>query len=114
MCVKKDAECEGGRRIFVDRLWPRGPSKKSAMIAMSVKEVPLSNHLLKWFQHDNGRWKEFRKRYRGDGLPNRRALEQLMAIGERVVVKLIDAAKDRKKRNRAVVLRVILEEGLRN
>lgn len=107
------AECEDGRRILVGRLWPCGLSKESAMIDMWANEVAPSNDLRKWFQHDSERWSEFHQRYRGDLLPNRRALEQLMAFGERGVVTLIYAAKDKKKNN-AVVLRAVLEEILRN
>ena len=40
---------EDGRRILVDRLWPRGMKKEEARIDEWLKEISPSNELRKWF-----------------------------------------------------------------
>ena len=52
-----------GRRILVDRLWPRGVSKSSASIDGWAKEVAPSHELRRWYHHDPQKWPEFRRRY---------------------------------------------------
>ena len=39
-------------RILVDRLWPRGLSKKEAKVDLWLKEIAPSDKLRKWFSHD--------------------------------------------------------------
>lgn len=53
-----------GRRILVDRLWPRGLSKEKAAVDEWLKEIAPSAELRRWFQHDPEKWPEFQKRYR--------------------------------------------------
>jgi uncharacterized protein YeaO (DUF488 family) len=52
-----------GRRILIDRLWPRGVSKAAASIDAWKKDVAPSNELRRWYQHDPDKWTEFRRRY---------------------------------------------------
>ena len=52
-----------GRRILVDRLWPRGLSKADAKIDNWPKNIAPSTELRKWFGHDPDRWSEFKRRY---------------------------------------------------
>ena len=52
-----------GRRILVDRLWPRGLSKADAKIDYWPKDIAPSTALRKWFGHDPERWPEFKRRY---------------------------------------------------
>lgn len=52
-----------GRRILVDRLWPRGLSKTATRIDYWAKDLAPSTALRKWYQHDPAKWSEFRKRY---------------------------------------------------
>ena len=60
-----DHRSEGdGRRVLVDRLWPRGVSKASADLDGWCKEIAPSSELRKWYSHDPGRFEEFRSRYR--------------------------------------------------
>jgi uncharacterized protein YeaO (DUF488 family) len=53
-----------GRRILVDRLWPRGLSKKKAAIDDWMKEIGPSTELRRWFGHDPEKWPEFQRRYK--------------------------------------------------
>jgi uncharacterized protein YeaO (DUF488 family) len=41
-----------GKRILIDRLWPRGLRKEDAHIDEWLKEIAPSNELRKWFNHD--------------------------------------------------------------
>lgn len=56
-------EPEEGKRILVDRLWPRGLSRERARIAAWAKDVAPSDALRRWYGHDPERWSEFRRRY---------------------------------------------------
>ncbi|AYF78625.1 DUF488 family protein [Nocardia yunnanensis] len=54
-----------GRRVLVDRLWPRGISKQAAGIDEWAKAVTPSGALRKWFNADPlTRRAEFERRYR--------------------------------------------------
>jgi uncharacterized protein YeaO (DUF488 family) len=55
-----------GRRILVDRLWPRGIAKSNARIDFWAKSVSPSNELRRWYGHDPEKWVEFRERYFGE------------------------------------------------
>lgn len=52
-----------GRRVLVDRIWPRGVSKEEADLDDWAKDVAPSNELRTWYGHDPERWEEFRQRY---------------------------------------------------
>ena len=51
-----------GKRILVDRLWPRGLTKEKASIDLWLKDIAPTTELRKWFGHDPGKWKEFKKK----------------------------------------------------
>ena len=52
-----------GRRILVERLWPRGVARSEARIDFWSKETAPSPELRRWFGHDPQRWCEFKQRY---------------------------------------------------
>lgn len=53
-----------GKRILVDRLWPRGLAKETAQLDAWLKILTPSNNLRKWFHQDRThRYQEFTKRY---------------------------------------------------
>jgi len=56
-------EAGDGKRILVDRLWPRGLRKEEARIRYWAKEISPSSELRKWYNHDPARWEEFKARY---------------------------------------------------
>jgi uncharacterized protein YeaO (DUF488 family) len=99
---------EDGRRVLVDRLWPRGVAKVAAHIDEWLKEIAPSDELRKWFGHDPDRWAEFRRRYLEELQGNRDILERLRAETREGTVTLLFAAKD-SEHNNAVVLKEILE-----
>ena len=61
--VYEKPDKEDGKRILVDRLWPRGLTKEKASVDLWLKEIAPSTELRKWFGHDPEKWKEFGKRY---------------------------------------------------
>lgn len=61
--VYDDPEESDGRRILVDRLWPRGLAKENARVDIWVKEIAPSTELRRWYGHDPNKWTEFKSRY---------------------------------------------------
>ena len=55
---------DGGYRVLVDRLWPRGVSKARAELDEWRKDLAPSTDLRKWFGHQEDRWTGFEERYR--------------------------------------------------
>ena len=55
---------DDGRRVLVDRLWPRGLSKERARFDDWCKQISPSTELRKWYAHDPARFEEFADRYR--------------------------------------------------
>ncbi len=54
---------DDGERVLVERLWPRGLTKKRAAIDLWLRDLAPSTVLRKWFGHDPDKWSEFRRRY---------------------------------------------------
>lgn len=96
-----------GKRILVDRLWPRGLAKVKARIDLWLKGVAPSTELRQWFGHDPEKWPEFKKRYRAE-LKNNPALSELQALSRQGTITLVFAARDQ-LHNEAVVLKQILD-----
>ena len=96
-----------GTRILVDRLWPRGVSKRKAALDGWMKGVAPSPVLRKWFGHKPERFTEFSKRYRAE-LKDNPALDELHALKGKVT--LVYGARD-PKINHAVVLAKVLKPG---
>ncbi|HVZ27036.1 MAG TPA: DUF488 family protein [Rhizomicrobium sp.] len=96
-----------GRRVLVDRLWPRGVKKSSAHLDDWMKEVAPSARLRQWFGHKPERFVEFRHRYRKE-LAGSAGLARLKKLGRDEKVTLLYGAKD-PKINHAVVLLAALK-----
>jgi uncharacterized protein YeaO (DUF488 family) len=99
---------EDGFRVLVDRIWPRGVSKKDAAIDHWAKDIAPSTELRKWFNHDPVRWNEFQKRYQQELKSQVSALRQVLEKGGGRRLTLLFAAKDT-EHNQAVVLKHVLE-----
>jgi uncharacterized protein YeaO (DUF488 family) len=98
---------EDGIRILVDRLWPRGLSKKAAGIDQWAKEIAPSTELRKWFAHDPARWKEFSRRYKAELQGQAEQLEEIRRLACRNPITLVYGARD-EVHNGAIVLRDVL------
>ncbi|MEF0943427.1 DUF488 domain-containing protein [Rhizobium sp. BR 362] len=92
---------EDGRRVLVDRLWPRGLSRKDAKLTDWIKDVAPSQELRKWFDHKPERFADFRERYRQE-LASNSAVQALVEFGDGPLT-LVYGAKD-PVHNHAVVL----------
>lgn len=92
-----------GRRILVDRLWPRGLTKEKAGIDLWLKEIAPSTELRKWFDHDPGRWEEFKDRYLAELKDNHEQIRLLKQELDKGIVTLVYAAKD-EEHNQAIVI----------
>lgn len=96
-----------GRRILIDRLWPRGVTKKAAAIDEWFKDLAPTTALRQWFRHDPARWQEFRRRYAGEVRQNPDRLGELRALARQGPITLVFSAHD-EIHNDAVVLRQLL------
>ncbi len=105
--IYDEPAAEDGKRILVDRLWPRGIAKEKARIDEWLKEIAPSDELRKWFGHDPARWDEFRERYRRELEAKAELLDQLRGLTKKGTVTLLFAAKD-EEHNNAVALKEIL------
>lgn len=98
---------DDGKRILIDRLWPRGLSKEAARLDLWLKEIAPSTELRKWFGHDPARWAEFRRRYRAELEANTEAVARLRHELEGEPVTLLYGARD-ETHNDAIVLQEFL------
>ncbi len=98
---------QDGKRVLVDRLWPRGLTKEKAAVDLWLKNIAPSSELRKWFGHDPARWKEFQKRYRDELKNNPGSVSILKLEAESGPVTLLFGAKD-EQHNEAVVLQSVL------
>ncbi len=96
-----------GKRILIDRLWPRGVKKIDAAIDEWMKGIAPSATLRKWFGHDPARWPEFRRRYLKELQGHPEELVRLRALARQGPITLVFAAHD-EAHNDAVVLRELL------
>lgn len=102
--VYEPAADNDGSRILVDRLWPRGVSKRKAALDGWAKEIAPSPALRKWFGHKPERFQEFSKRYRAE-LKGNEALKELRARKGKVT--LVYGARDPKINHARVLAQVL-------
>ena len=98
-----------GRRVLVDRVWPRGIRKEEANLSCWMKDIAPSTELRKWFGHDPEKWREFRGKYEKELKDKRGPVEQLLELSSRGRVTLLYAAKD-EQHNHARVIREYLKK----
>ena len=102
-------EAGDGVRILVERLWPRGLSKKEAKVDIRLKDIAPSTELRKWFSHDPAKWEEFRRRYNQELDQNRDAVMELLKITEGSGVTFVYASRE-KEYNSALALKLYIEK----
>ena len=98
-----------GRRLLVDRIWPRGLKKRSARIDKWFKDVAPTTGLRKWFGHDPSRWEEFKRRYFRELDNHRERVQQLARESKKRTITLLFGAKDT-EHNNAVALKEYLHK----
>ena len=97
-----------GHRVLVDRLWPRGLTKKDAAIDVWAKELAPSGELRRWFAHKDERYAEFTHRYRLELDSATAEIERLLSSAGDGAVTLLYAAKSTTS-NHVLVLKPHLE-----
>ncbi|HEX9252635.1 MAG TPA: DUF488 family protein [Ignavibacteriaceae bacterium] len=99
---------EDGFRILVDRLWPRGLTKKDAKIDIWLKEIAPSNELRKWYHQNSDEWTTFRKKYSNEIKNKKELLKQIKLLEkENGTISLVYAAKNLNKNNASALLSVL-------
>jgi len=89
-------EPDDGKRILIDRLWPRGISKSEAEIDEWLKDLGPTTELRKWFGHDPEKWEEFKRKYIQElSNPDKGAiLRNIARTAEHTSVTLVYSARD--------------------
>ena len=106
--IYETASSDDGKRILVDRLWPRGIKKSEVKIDEWLKEIAPSDELRKWFAHDPSKWQAFKRKYAHEIEEKSDLIQQLRKESEREAVTLVYSAKDN-EHNNAVALKEIIE-----
>ncbi len=110
----EDPTANDGYRVLVDRVWPRGRTKRQLGLDAWTRELGPSSELRKWFGHDPKRWEEFQRRYRAELASDDKA-SLLAALADRARhgrVTLVYGARD-VEHNQARVIADELEGRLR-
>jgi uncharacterized protein YeaO (DUF488 family) len=97
-----------GRRILVDRLWPRGISKEKAKIAFWAKEISPSTELRRWYGHDPAKWSEFKAGYFAELDANPEAVQELVDQVRTGMLTFVYGSKEQHLNN-AVALKEYIE-----
>jgi uncharacterized protein YeaO (DUF488 family) len=98
-----------GKRILVDRLWPRGISKERASLDLWLKEIAPSDGLRLWFGHRSDRWSEFKVRYFQELTDKQDEVGQIETLSAVGTITLVYAAQDT-LHNNAVALAEYLSQ----
>jgi uncharacterized protein YeaO (DUF488 family) len=100
---------DDGKRILVDRLWPRGIKKEDAAIDEWLKDIAPSTELRKWYSHDPAKWGEFKKRYKIELKDKIGIVDRLRQESKKGTLTLLFSAKATELNN-AVALKEFIEE----
>ncbi|HLQ40225.1 MAG TPA: DUF488 family protein [Tetragenococcus sp.] len=103
-------DANDGKRVLVDRMWPRGIKKEKLALDLWEKSLAPTSQLRKKFGHDPQKFSWFKKEYQkeleqNDELDN--FIEQIKTWLNYANVTLIYSAKDQ-QHNQAVVLQEYL------
>jgi uncharacterized protein YeaO (DUF488 family) len=96
-----------GRRVLIDRLWPRGIRKQDLTFDEWWKDLAPSTELRKWFGHDPARWEEFRHRYAAELAARPQALVCLREALQRGPVTLLTASRNEHCNHAVALMEVI-------
>ncbi|WP_078577754.1 DUF488 domain-containing protein [Salipaludibacillus agaradhaerens] len=107
-------EEDDGKRILVDRLWPRGLSKKELQFDEWCRDVAPSPELRQWFNHEPERFHVFANKYEEELNEDPSKLDCIIDFLTHIKpykenITLLFGAKD-KTYNHAVVLQKYLRD----
>jgi uncharacterized protein YeaO (DUF488 family) len=99
-----------GRRVLIDRLWPRGVSRERAGLDEWARELAPSDELRRWFGHDRARFAEFRRRYERELESQEDKLRELRRRASEGTVTLVYGARDAEHNDAVVLADVVRSE----
>lgn len=108
-----EPEKADGRRILVDRLWPRGLTKEKAKVDVWIKEIAPSTELRRWYGHDPNKWNDFKHRYAIELEANSDQVDVVLREVEAGVVTFLFSSKE-EQWNNAVALKKYIEAIFQN
>lgn len=94
--VYDQPEPADGRRVLVDRLWPRGLSKGRAAVDDWLRAVAPSEELRRWYGHRPDRFSAFQQRYQRElrAPESSAAVARLRELARPGPVTLLTATRD--------------------
>jgi uncharacterized protein YeaO (DUF488 family) len=94
-----------GRRVLVDRLWPRGLRKEAAAVDEWLRDIAPSTDLRRWYGHTPARFAEFADRYRAELAAGRHAdaVDRLRILAETGPLTILTATRDLQHAHTAVL-----------
>lgn len=107
---------DGGARVLVDRLWPRGMTKQRAQLDEWCSSVAPSTPLRTWYHHDPERFAEFGDRYRLElrEPEQAEALAHLRELAKVGPLTLLTASRHPEISEAAVLVELLCEKGAAN
>ena len=94
--VYEETSPQDGKRVLVDRVWPRGVRKEDAHLDEWLRDVAPSSELRRWYGHEPSRFAEFRRRYLAElrDAGHREAAGHLRELASHDKLTLLTATKD--------------------
>jgi uncharacterized protein YeaO (DUF488 family) len=109
--VYEPPTADDGRRLLVERLWPRGLTKAAAHIDAWLKDVAPSSELRRWYGHDPEKWTEFQRRYREEIDTHPDVLAPILNALRSGPITFVYASRE-ERHNSATVLKEVVDERL--
>ena len=106
--IYEPAAPEDGYRLLVDRMWPRGISRRRAALDGWERDLAPTNELREWYGHTPDRFDEFSHRYRCELGAHPDALRELRERSRAGTLTLVFSARDSAHSNAAVLADVLL------
>jgi uncharacterized protein YeaO (DUF488 family) len=101
--VYDPAEAADGKRVLLDRLWPRGVSKAALKFDLWARDLAPSNALRQWYHRNPDRFAEFQKRYLAELKLNEEQLSDLGDAARSGGLTLLTAAREPERSHCAVL-----------
>ena len=109
--VRDEPSHEDGRRVLVDRLWPRGVSRERAALDEWAKDATPSTALRRAFHSGDLDWERFVPAYRAELEEEPRAVEAVDELRTEALsgrVTLLIAGHDRNRTHARVLREAVL------
>jgi len=110
--VYEKPSADDGKRILVERLWPRGVKKEDAHVDEWLRDLAPSNELRKWYGHDPAKWSQFIEKYWKELAKKQDTVSKLAKESHQKKVTFVFAAKEQQYNN-AAALKEYIEKQLR-